>query len=200
MYKMTKEKALEILHKNMQNTNLRRHCYAVGFALAGIYDYLKENNWKADSPDNSEDWEILGILHDSDYELTKDDWTQHTLKTLEWFKEEGVSETDPLYLAETSHNNKITGLREPQTQMEWALECCDELTGFIVAIALIKPEKKLSAVDVAGVKKKFKQKAFAAAVEREQISQCEEKLNIPLDAFVEVVLTSMQKNSQDLGL
>ena len=197
---MNKKQSLEILHKNMQNKNLRRHCYAVGFALSGIYDYLKENNWKEDSPDNVEEWEVLGILHDSDYELTKDDWTKHTLKTLEWFKEEGLSKTDPLYLAEMSHNNKITGLREPKTQMEWALECCDELTGFIVAIALIKPEKKLSAVDLAGVKKKFKQKAFAAAVEREQIAQCEEKLNIPLGDFVEVVLKAMQKNSNELGL
>lgn len=197
---MNKQKALEILHANMQNKNLRRHCYGVGFALAGIYDYLKENNWKGDSPDNKETWEVLGILHDSDYELTKDDWSEHTLKTLEWLKAEGVSETDPLYLAEMSHNNKITGLREPQTQMEWALECCDELTGFIVAIALIRPEKNLSSVEVKSVKKKFKQKAFAAAVEREQIAQCEERLGISLDDFIAVVLKSMQENAGELGL
>ncbi|PIR43136.1 hypothetical protein COV24_04185 [candidate division WWE3 bacterium CG10_big_fil_rev_8_21_14_0_10_32_10] len=197
---MNKEKALELLHANMQNVNLRRHCYAVGFALAGVYKYLKENNWKNDSPDSSEIWEVLGILHDSDYEKTKEDWTKHTILTQDWLKKTGMSNNDPLFLAVRSHNNKITKQREPLTQMEWALECLDELTGLIVAVALVKPDKKLESVSVDSILKKWNQKAFAAGVDRFQTEQCMEKLDIPLEVFIDIVLKSMQKHSDELGL
>lgn len=202
---MTKEQATKILNDNMQNTNLRRHCAGVGFAMAGIYDFLKSNpstgsGWKNDSPDNRETWEVLGILHDSDYELTKDNWNKHTLLTLQWLEQAGVTKTDPLYLAIQSHNNKITNLRDPQTQMEWALECVDELTGFIVAVALVKPDKKLNSVELSSITKKWKQKAFAPGVHREQIEQCEEKIGIPLNTFIEVTLKAMQQHSDELGL
>lgn len=197
---MTKEQAKQILHKNMQNVNLRRHCYAVSFAMGGIYDSLAGANMlEADSP-SKEVWEILGLLHDADYELTKDDWTKHTLLTLDWLKNTGVGEGDPLYLAVQSHNNKVTKLREVQTQMEWALECCDELTGFIVAVTLVQPDKELSSVDINSILKKWKTKAFARAVERTQIEQCEKKLGIKLDGFIGIVLKSMQENALELGL
>lgn len=197
---MNKQDALDLLHKNMQNQNLRRHCYAVGFALVGIYDYFQENNkLEANSPDR-ETWEVLGIIHDSDYEITKDDWSKHTLLTLEWLDTEGVAKDDPLYKAMQSHNAKRTGLTEPRTQMEWALECCDELTGFIVACALILPSKKIADVDTDMVLRRMKEKAFARAVDRSQIEQCEEKLGIDLKTFVGIVLTSMQKTHEELGL
>ena len=197
---MDKEQAKQTLHKNMQNVNLRRHCYAVSFAMGGIYDYL-EGNGKLDSnsPDK-ETWEVLGLLHDADYELTKDDWSKHTLMTLNWLKDLGVSDEDPLCLAVKSHNNKVTKMREVQTQMEWALECCDELTGFIVACALVQPDKKLASVTVESVLKKWRAPAFARAVDRNQIEQCEKKLGIKLDGFIGIVLKSMQKNTLELGL
>lgn len=197
---MNKEKALELLHENMQNQNLRRHCYAVGFAMVGIYDYLAENNMLEEDSPPRETYEVLGVLHDADYELTKDDWSKHTLIELEWLKEEGISEEDPLYKAIESHNNKVTGLREPQTQMEWALECCDELTGFIVACALVKPDKKVESVDLKSMKKKWKEKSFARGVIREQTEQCEEKLGISLEQFMQIVLDSMKENSSRLGI
>jgi predicted hydrolase (HD superfamily) len=197
---MTKDRALEILHKNMQSPNLRKHCYAVGIALCGIYDYLAEHKMlEADAPPK-EVWEVLGILHDADYEITKEDWTRHTILELEWLKEEGINESDPLYKAIESHNNKITHLREPQTQMEWALECCDELTGFIVACSLVKPDKKVETVDLTSMKKKWKEKSFAKGVIREQTEQVEEKLNIPLDEFMQIVLDSMKANHESLGI
>lgn len=197
---LTKQQAFDLLHKNMQNQNLRRHCYAVGYAMGGIYDYLESHNKLEDKNLSSEDWEVLGILHDADYEITKDDWSQHTLLTLDWIKKAGVPEDHQIYKAIQSHNNKVTGLREPQTQMEWALECCDELTGFIVACALVKPDKKLSSVTVDTVLNKWPQKAFAKGVIREQIEQCDEKLGIELPEFISIVLTSMQSNSEELGL
>ena len=196
---MDKKQAIKILHDNMSNTNLRRHCYAVSFALGGIYNYFKNENKLEDPESDIELWQVLGILHDADYELTKDDWTKHTILTLKWIEDEGVSKEDPLYKAIESHNNKVTKLREPQTQMEWALECCDELTGFIVAVALVK-DKKLSNVDVPSILKKWNQKAFAGGVDRKQIEQCSEKLSIPLETFVGIVLKAMQENSRELGL
>ena len=197
---MKKHKALEILHKNMHNQNLRRHCYAVGCVMGSIYDHLNETGQLEKDNPGREAWEVLGILHDADYEITKDDWTKHTILLLEWLEKDGVTKDDPLYMAVQSHNNKITNLREPQTQMEWALECCDELTGFIVACALVMPEKKLSAVQFENVKKKWPQKAFAKGVIREQIEQCEDKLNIKIDDFINIALVSMKNNSQELGI
>lgn len=197
---MTKDRALEILHTNMQSPNLRKHCYGVGIALAGIYDYLDKNSKLEVGAPAKETWEILGIIHDADYEITKDDWSRHTLLELEWLRKEGIDENDPLYRATQSHNNKVTHLREPQTQMEWALECCDELTGFIVACALIGPTKKLEPVDLAFMKKRWKEKAFARGVIRKQTEQVEEKMGIPLDDFMEVVLNSMKEEHEKLGL
>ena len=84
--------------------------------------------------------------------------------------------------------------------MEWALETCDELTGFIVAVALVRPEKTLAAVSVESVLKKWKNKEFARAVDRSQIAQCEEKLGIPLAEFINVALTAMQEHAGELGL
>jgi len=199
---MTKEKAMELLHKNMSDENLRKHCYAVGFSMAGIYDYLKENNMLDDESKGMtrEDWEVLGILHDSDYEITKNNWEKHTLLTLEWLKDLGVLESDPLYKALQSHNNKITKLREPQTQMEWALECVDELSGFIVAVALIRPQKDLESLKLKSIKKKWKQPAFAKGVIREQTEQVKDKLGIDFDTFVNITLKVMQDNHEALGL
>lgn len=194
---MTKTQAFDLLHKNMQNQNLRRHCYAVGFAMEGINKYLCEVG-KTPAED-FECWQVLGIIHDSDYEITKADSPKHTILLLEWLTESGMSENDPIYLAIMSHNNKVTKLREPQTDMEWALECCDELTGFIVACALVKGGK-LSEVSLETVKKKWNQKAFASGVSRSQIEQCDERLGINLDEFIGIVLKSMQENSSDLGL
>lgn len=198
--KLNRDEAMKLLHQHMQNVNLRRHCYAVGYAMAGIYDYLNDVGKITNKEIDRETWEVLGIIHDSDYELTKDDWSQHTLLLLNWLKDYGYEENDLLYKAVQSHNCKYTNLRCPETQMEWALECCDELTGFIVACALVTPEKKLTSVEISSVLKKWKQPAFARAVKREQIEQCEEKLGIKLEDFIGVVLNSMKLNSEILGL
>lgn len=196
---MNKETVLKILNQNITNQNLVRHCLAVGYALGAIYEYLKQHNWLGDSPDSKEVWEVLGFLHDADWEKTKDDINSHTLVTLGWLSENKIESNDPLYLAIQSHNNKITKQREPQTQMELALECVDELTGFIVAVAMVKG-KSLQNVEVSSVTKRFKEKSFAAAVHREQITQVETFLNIPIDTFVQITLNAMKENSQELGL
>ena len=84
--------------------------------------------------------------------------------------------------------------------MEWALETVDELTGFIVAVALVRPDKKLESVGIDSIMKKWKTKEFAKAVDRAQIAQCEEKLGIPLAEFIGITLQAMLEHHEELGL
>ncbi len=198
----TKQNALDLLHEHMQNQNLRRHCYAVGKVLSALYDYYKQKGVPANFVDmgtlSKEEWEIVGILHDADWEITAKDESNHTKLLLDWVKDKDLPEE--MVNVFKSHNNKITGLREPQTLLEWTLECLDELTGFIVAVALMMPGKTLAEVSVESVIKKFAKKDFAKAVNREQITQCEQKLGISVPEFVELTLKAMQTEHELLGL
>lgn len=187
---MTRDDAIILLHSHTQNINLRRHMYAVGYAMWALAGKLGGN------PD---EWEVLGILHDADWEETKDAPDTHTKHTLAWLKEKSMTE-GPIVHALMSHNTRHTHLAELNGIMEWALETCDELTGFIVAVALVRPDKKLESVEVSSVLKKWKNKEFAKAVDRSQIEQCEEKLGIPLAEFIEITLKAMQGHHTELGL
>ena len=191
------ESAQNLLREKVQNENLRRHCMAVGYALRGLREYYISQNLEV-GPLTPDQWEICGILHDSDWEQTTNNPEKHTLVLMKWLKEyETPSEMLEVF---ESHNNHLTHLREPQTLIEKSLECCDELTGFIVAVTLVLPSKKIAEVDVARVLKKFKQKEFARAVDRDQIAKCDALCGVSLDVFVGVVLKSMQNNAESLGL
>lgn len=192
-------RAKQILDENVKNKNLKRHGLAVSFAMGAIFDYLNTQN-KLTPTENKDTWEMLGLLHDSDYEQTKDNPDKHTLVTLEWLEHEGIAKEDPLYLGIMTHNNKRTHLRNVSTIMEWALECVDELTGFLVACTLVLPSKKLNDLTLESVKKKVPQLSFAAGVDREQIKQCKEKLDIDFDTFIVITLKIMQQNSGVIGL
>jgi len=184
---ITREKALEILHQNMQNQNLRRHCYAVAVVMKSLARHFKED-------ENL--WEITGLVHDLDYEKNPD---KHPLEAIKFLEKENYP-TEIINAVRAHAWNYGEGFPEPQNKMEWSLYCCDELTGFIVACALVRPEKKLSLVKVDSVLKKMKDKAFAAAVKREQIALCQEKLGIPLEEFVKMALEAMRGISGELGL
>ena len=198
----TKQNALDLLHEKMQNQNLKRHCYAVGKVLAILHDRYEEKGVPAKFADmgslSKEEWEMVGILHDADWEITAHDENNHTIMLLDWVKDAGLPEG--MLNVFKSHNNKITGLREPQSLLEWTLECLDELTGFIVAVALMMPSKKLAEVTTESVIKKFAKKDFAKAVNREQITQCEQKLGISVNDFVALTLKTMQDEHELLGL
>ena len=195
---ITREQAIKILHENMESANLRRHCYAVEAVMRSLARFFKEDGEK---------WGIVGLLHDGDYEKTKATPEKHTLLMVEWLK--AVGETDPeIFSAILSHNYAHlveadigdSGAHEPKNKMEWSLYCCDELTGLIVAVALVKPDKTLASVTVDSIMKKWKERSFAAGVKREQIEKCDEKLNIPLVDFVGIALEAMQGISEELGL
>ncbi len=187
---MTRKKALELLHNNMENPNLRRHCYAVEAVMQALARRFKEDEDK---------WGVVGLLHDGDYEKTRATPEKHTLMMEEWLKKEGVKDKEILS-AILSHNYAHTGQNPPKNKLEWSLYCCDELTGFIVAVALVRPDRKLSSVTVESVLKKWDEKSFAAGVKREQIKECEGRLGIPLTDFIDLALKAMQGIAKDLGL
>jgi putative nucleotidyltransferase with HDIG domain len=187
---MNKKEAKDLLHENMQNENLRRHCYAVGETMKALAKHFGEDENK---------WEVVGLLHDGDYEKTKDTPEKHTLMMTEWLKEAGVDDKEILD-AILSHNYAHTGENPPKNKLEWSLYCCDDLTGLIVAVTLVKPDKKLASVTNDSVMNKWNQKSFAAGVHREQIEECEDRLEIPLKDFIGLTLSAMQEISSELCL
>lgn len=184
---VTKEKALEILNANIKNKNLRKHHYAVGAAMRVLAENLGGDPAK---------WEIVGLLHDADYEETKDDPHRHGLVMAEKLAEAGIAED--IVRAIEAHNYEHSKIM-PKSEMEWALVTCDDLTGLIVAVALVHPTK-IAGVSVESVMKKFDSKSFAAGADRDRIRLCEEELDIPLEDFVGIVLEAMKGISGELGL
>lgn len=192
---MNREQALDLLHKNMQNQNLRRHCYAVEAVMGALAERLGKK-------DKKETWQIAGLLHDADWEKTQENPQQHTKLITGWIQAiEEENELEDLRNAIISHAwGYVDGNREPLSKMEWALYCCDELTGLIVATTLVKPDKKLSSVTVDSVMNKWNEKSFARGVNRDQIKECEGRLEILLREFIEIALSAMQAIAPELGL
>lgn len=188
---ITREQAWKLLTEKMQNQNLRRHCLSVEAVMRALAKKLKVLS-------EVERWGIVGLLHDGDYEFTKDDPANHAKLMAQWVRDLGESDQELLEGIESHgwfHQGKL-----PQTQMQWSLFCCDELTGLIVAVALVMPSKKLADVTVDAVLKKFPQKSFAAGAKREDIMHCEKELGIPLADFVAISLSAMQSIASEIGL
>jgi len=188
---ITRNQAWKLLTEKMQSQNLRRHCLSVEVVMRALAKKLKVLS-------EVERWGIVGLLHDGDYEFTKDDPANHAKLMANWVRELG--ETDLQLLEGIESHGWFHQGKPPQTQMQWALFCCDELTGLIVACALVQPTKKLADVTVESVLKKFTQKSFAAGAKREDIMQCESALGIKLADFVQISLSAMQSIASQIGL
>jgi len=184
-----RSKALKLLHSKMQSVNLRKHCYGVETVMRSLAKHFGEDEEK---------WGIVGLLHDGDYELTKDDPKNHAKLMSKWVRELG--ETDEELLGGIESHGWFHEGKLPETLMQWALYCCDELTGLIVAVTLIRPTKKIADVTVDNILDKWNQKSFAAGIDRSQIEKCEKELGIKLDDFIEIALGAMQGISSELGL
>jgi len=186
---ITRDQAWDLLTSKMQSHNLRRHCLSVEAVMRALAKHFETDAQK---------WGIVGLLHDGDYEFTKDDSVNHAKLMADWVRE--LSETDPELLEGIESHGWFHQGKLPQTQMQWSLFCCDELTGLIVACALVLPSKRLSDLSVQSVLKKFPQKSFAAGAKREDIAMCEEKLGIKLIDFVQISLSAMQSIAPNIGL
>ena len=178
--------AWEILQKYVKSESQQKH----GMAVAAAMRYFARLNGE-----DEELWGVTGLLHDVDYELYPE---QHCLKAREILEAEGVDEQ--LIHAVQSHGYEICCDVEPLTPMEKTLFAVDELTGLITAAALMRPSKSVLDMDLKSVKKKFKDKKFAAKCNREIIKQGAETLGMPLEELMELTIKGMRTEADALGL
>jgi putative nucleotidyltransferase with HDIG domain len=184
-----RQDAWDLVCEYTQNINLRRHMLAVE---AGMRAYARRFD------EDEELWATVGLAHDFDYERYPDVATEgHPNTGAPILRERGYDET--VVRAVLSHATEVTGV-ERQSKMEHALYAIDDLTGLIVAVALVRPSKDIRDVKVKSVKKKWKDKAFAAGVHRDQIEAGAAALGVELWEHVGVVLEAMKGIAGDLGL
>ena len=189
-YSPSREKALNLLRENLKNNNLIKHCLAVESAMKDLAEYFGLSEKEKGK------WGICGLLHDIDYEKTKDRPEDHSKIGAEMLEKLGFDKE--ICQAVFTHN-EIHGV-EPESLMAKALYCLDPLTGLIIASTLVLPSKKIDDLKTENVLRRFKEKAFARGAKREIIAKCQEYLNLPLEEFIEITLKAMQKISDDLGL
>jgi len=145
-------------------------------------------------------WKVAGMLHDLDWDKLEKDAEEHCGKTLEQLLEP-IEAPGELLADIRAHYASKYGAEHPlDSMLRKVLYCADELTGFIIAVALVRPSKKLADVEVKSVKKKLKEKSFAAQVDRAQILACEEILDMPLDEFIQITLGAMKGAAGEIGL
>jgi len=183
---MTEKEAATILAKYTQKPNLIKHAIAVAATMRHFAKLEGEDE---------EFWAAVGMLHDVDYEMYPE---QHCHKCVEILRNEGVDE-ETIHAIQ-SHGYEICCDVEPMNYMEQVLCTIDQLTGFLTACALIRPDKKIAMVEMPSAKKKWANKAFAAGTERERIEKCCERMDKALDYMMEQTLIAMQGVADKLGL
>ncbi len=189
---ISSQRANELVEKYVSNKITKLHLRETEIIMRALANRLGEDE---------DTWGIVGLLHDIDWDLTKDNSTEHCIKCQSILKEEGVSD----FITETviSHgyaNDSIPGLKDKSrtTVIQHLLVAAETLTGLIIASALMTPDKKLASLSLESLKKKFKNKKFAERCDRTLILECE-KAGIPLDEFLQIGLTSLQNRAQELG-
>jgi putative nucleotidyltransferase with HDIG domain len=188
--KIDRESAWCLLTEFTQSDSLRKHALSVE---ACMHAYARK--FSPDSTEEEELWGVVGLLHDFDYEKypSLDD---HPYKGNEILKERGYPEE--IHRAIMSHA-EYTGVTR-DTPMEKALFACDELAGFITAVALIKPGKSLAEVDAKSVRKRMKDKAFARKVNRDDIANGAAALGVDLEEHIAFCIEAMKGIAAELGL
>jgi predicted hydrolase (HD superfamily) len=182
----TRQEALDLLHQFNQTDSLRKHAYAV----EGVMRYIAKKRGQ-----DAEKWGLIGLIHDLDYEKFPD---QHCRKTGEILREHDWPEE---YIrAAVSHGWGICSDIKPETDLEKVLYTIDELTGLVVTTALIRPSKSVLDVQTKSVKNKWKDKRFAAGVDRSVIEKGAEMLQVGLDEVIEDTIKGMQEVAEAIGL
>lgn len=185
------EKANSILQQWVASQSLRTHCYAVAAAM---------KHFAHRSGADEDLWEAVGLLHDMDYERhpnqVQSSTEGHPFVAVQWLRENGWS--DEVCRAVLSHADYAGVARE--SELEKTLFAVDELSGFVIAVARVRPSKSIHEVEVAAVKKKMKDKAFARAVNRDDIVRGAEELGLPLDDLIAGVISALKLDADRLGL
>lgn len=183
---MERTEALHLMHEFVENENLRRHMLAVEAAMRDYADRLGED------PDL---WGLAGLLHDFDWEIHRT-MEEHPQAGAPILRQRGVPE--PIVRCILSHADH-TGVPR-QSRMEHALYACDELTGLLVAVSLVRPSRDIRQVELRSVRKKWKNERFAAGVKREQVVAGAEAFGVELWEHIQNVLNSMKGIAPQIGL
>jgi putative nucleotidyltransferase with HDIG domain len=186
---MNREQAWAIVTEYTASESLRRHMLAVEAAMRAYAVRFGED------PDL---WGVVGLLHDFDYEQHPDISVEgHPVVGSKILRERGAS--DEIIQGILAHAEEITGVK-PETPMQKSLVAVDELTGFIIAVVLVRPSKSLLDLNLKSIQKKWKDKAFAAPVNRAEIEHAAQALGVPLDEHIAIVLEAMRAAAEPLGL
>ena len=145
-------------------------------------------------------WRVAGMLHDLDWDQLDKDYERHCGEPLENLLKTIEAPGELLGDIRAHYQSKYGAEYPLDTMLRKCLYCVDELTGFIIAVTLVRPSKKIADVEVSSVKKKMKDKGFAAQVDRDQIQKCEEFLSIPLEEFIGITLEAMKSVEAEIGL
>lgn len=183
---ITRDRALAIVRQHVKNPNLVKHMLAVEAAMAAYAQKFGEAEQR---------WRVAGLLHDFDWEIHPS-LEEHPQKGAEILRRLGVDEE--MVATVLSHADH-TGIKREKL-IDKALFACDEVTGLIVAVALVRPSKKLADVSLESIQKKWPQKEFARGVNRADIEEGARELGIDLWEHVEFVLSAMQEIADELGL
>jgi predicted hydrolase (HD superfamily) len=182
---LTRETALQQLHAWTANPSLLAHARSVEIVMRAAA--AKYGGADADA----EQWAIAGLLHDADYERWPD---EHPQRIVDWLRQQGEQE-----IADAVVFHKATPGSTPKTLMDKCLLACDELAGFVIACALVRPEG-VATLEPKSVKKKLKDKAFAAKVDRELIRSSVELLGVDFDSHVRLVIDALKPHAAELGI
>ncbi len=186
---MNRDEAWALVTEYTASDSLRKHMLSVE---AAVRFYAPRFNANADL------WGVVGLLHDFDYERYPDVAVEgHPVVGSRILRERGVSEE--IIRAILSHATEVTGVGR-ETSLEKALYACDELTGLITAVSLVRPSKNIADVTLYIIKKMWKDKLFAAGVDRTEIEHAAADLGVPLDEHIGNVLQAMQAIAPTLGL
>jgi len=189
---------IEALQKQLE-PNIVKHSFALEACMGGLYDYFFSLGQIGPDEPSRDDWTLSGLIHDIDFGGEFKEF--HPGKTKEALAKYGLTINEIVYKLIQSHDGR-QGINKT-TKAQWSIFCADSLTGLIAAVALVLPSKKLCDVQLPSVVKRFlKQPRFAAGTRREEVAMCSkpEALNLPLEKFIEICLTSMQKISSEIGL
>jgi putative nucleotidyltransferase with HDIG domain len=184
---LNREEALKRLHEHVKNEKTIIHCLASEAVMRALAGRLGED---------VDRWGLTGLLHDIDVEVTNADPRVHALKAEELLADFGLDEE--MVDAIRMHNDEATG-RPRTTRFQHALAAGETITGLIYATTLVYPDKKIESVKYKSVRKRMKEKAFAASVNRDHILECEQ-IGIPLDEFIQLSVDAMRGVSESIGL
>ena len=184
--------AEKLLEEWVQNPSLRKHCLAVSTAMRCFAH-------KAGADENL--WATVGLLHDADFEkfpnMEKNSQSGHPNEIVKHLRQQGWPEE--ICHAVLSHAVEYTGVQR-QTPLEKTLGAVDELTGFVIAATLVRPDKNIASLEVSSVKKRMKDKAFARAVNREEITKGAAELGVPLEDLIRDIIAALRENAAALGI